>query len=211
MKRTSASVIFLLAIVIGGLSTPILAAAGSRMVTVLNSGSRGGGLGVVGTSLADTVRVGLDDGIYRISSPAGLASDDCVMVSSVALECPRFSVRFVAGMRGGDDTLRLRGDAAGFVLRGGYGDDEFDGSPGRNGIDGDPGDDLIRGRGGRDRLFGDGGRDHLAGGPGDDRLDALDGRRDLGLNCGPGHDLAFVDRDLDPDARHCEVVRRRTD
>jgi Ca2+-binding RTX toxin-like protein len=193
------------------LSTPVVAAAEDGSVTVLNSDDRGGGLGVIGTSLADVVNVGLNDDIYRISSQAGLVSDDCVIVSSASVECLRFSGRFVAGMRDGDDILRLRGDAAGWVLRGGYGDDRFYGGPARNGIDGDPGDDLIRGRRGDDRIFGDGGRDRLAGGAGGDRLDALDGRRDLSVNCGSGRDIAVVDRNLDPVPRHCEVVKRLAD
>jgi hypothetical protein len=47
----------------------------------------------------------------------------------------------------------------------------------------------------------------MFGGAGFDRLFAFDGRRDDEVNCGPGFDVAIVDR-RDPVSRNCEVVIR---
>lgn len=54
------------------------------------------------------------------------------------------------------------------------------------------------------------GRDSLYGGDNNDILDSADGLRDNTVNCGPGRDIAFVDR---PDIRgdrvkNCEEVHR---
>ena len=74
--------------------------------------------------------------------------------------------------------------------------------------------DRMFGKGGRDRIFGlggadtiggGGGADRLWGGPGRDRLFARDRALDL-VACGPGRDLAVVDRD--DVIRGCETVRR---
>jgi hypothetical protein len=66
--------------------------------------------------------------------------------------------------------------------------------------------DLVYGLAGDDTLEGRGGDDALFGGPGADRLLARDGRRDT-VDCGPGQDLAVVDRrDV---VRGCERIRRR--
>jgi Tol biopolymer transport system component len=66
--------------------------------------------------------------------------------------------------------------------------------------------DLVYGFAGDDTIEGRGGDDALFGGPGADRLLARDGRRDT-VDCGPGRDLAVVDRrDV---VRACERVTRR--
>jgi Ca2+-binding RTX toxin-like protein len=62
--------------------------------------------------------------------------------------------------------------------------------------------DTLKGRGGADVILGRGGGDTLVGGRGFDRLDGGKGRdrikaRDHGLDaidCGPGRDVAIVDR-----------------
>jgi len=68
-------------------------------------------------------------------------------------------------------------------------------------------DDVLYGRSGNDGLRGGPGRDILDGGPGNDTIQARDGGRDE-VRCGPGNDLALVDR-RDHVARDCEHVRRR--
>jgi hypothetical protein len=80
------------------------------------------------------------------------------------------------------------------------------GTGGGDRILGRGGRDRISGRGGNDCLNGNRGRDNLHGGPGDDVLRGRDGSHDV-LDCGPGRDLAIVDRH--DRVRHCEKVRRR--
>jgi Ca2+-binding RTX toxin-like protein len=53
--------------------------------------------------------------------------------------------------------------------------------------------DRLIGRRGDDVLIGRGARDVLRGGRGSDRIRARDGRQDL-IDCGPGKDVAIVDR-----------------
>jgi len=94
-------------------------------------------------------------------------------------------------------------------------DDVLSGGPGADVLKGGPGLDQLRGGSGNDVLWGGADLDVLSGGPGDDRLVAW-GDRGLGfggrsgdtVDCGAGHDFAFVDRN-DRVAKNCEVVRRR--
>jgi polysaccharide deacetylase/hemolysin type calcium-binding protein len=67
------------------------------------------------------------------------------------------------------------------------------------------GDDRLVGGPGNDLLVGGPGRDTIIGGPGADRISAADGEPDK-IDCGPGRDVAVVDR-LDTVAADCEVVR----
>jgi Ca2+-binding RTX toxin-like protein len=128
----------------------------------------------------------------------------------------------------GDDILKgLRGDDCVFGgvgsdrLSGGRGDDRLLGDDSANGVGGNDrmfgnrGDDLLVGGSGKDRLSGGGGADRLKGGPGrnrlrggsgNDRLRAANGSFDR-VNCGPGRDVARVDR-VDR-VRGCERVRVR--
>ncbi|HEU5264720.1 MAG TPA: N,N-dimethylformamidase beta subunit family domain-containing protein [Gaiellaceae bacterium] len=88
------------------------------------------------------------------------------------------------------------------------------GTPGGDTLRGTRGADRLFGRGGDDRIFGLAGDDVLNGGPnadrlwggsGRDRLFARDGVGDV-VVCGPGRDVAVVDRlDL---VRACEEVQR---
>jgi Ca2+-binding RTX toxin-like protein len=89
------------------------------------------------------------------------------------------------------------------------------GTSGADLLYGEGGNDTLLGGRGNDVLFGgrgadvlDGGRglDRLYGGPGNDLVKARDGARDV-VDCGPGRDLAFVDR-LDRTSG-CERVLRR--
>jgi hypothetical protein len=90
---------------------------------------------------------------------------------------------------------RLRGTAANDVMYGLGGSDVLLGRKGNDVLYGGRGNDVLDGGPGSDRLF---------GGPGNDTLRARDGRRDL-VDCGPGRDVAFVDR-IDR-VSGCEVVR----
>ena len=129
----------------------------------------------------------------------------------------------------GNDVLRALGGAdcvfggsGNDRLSGGTGDDrafgegENDrllGAAGGDRLDGGAGNDLLDGGPGADRLTDVRGRDRFAGGAGADRINARDRtRRDRRradvVRCGPGRDVAIVDR-ADRVARDCERVRRR--
>ncbi|HEX2232376.1 MAG TPA: calcium-binding protein [Thermoleophilaceae bacterium] len=132
---------------------------------------------------------------------------------------------------GGNDALNGRAD--GDCLYGGRGADRILGGGGRQDhIEGGPGNDRVNGQGGRDLIYGDHGNDVLSGGAGNDfvvgsfgndrgvdhrgrdqfetgfgrdRIDTRDGRRDF-VFCGPGRDVATVDRrDF---VKGCEKVAR---
>jgi subtilase family protein/hemolysin type calcium-binding protein len=95
----------------------------------------------------------------------------------------------------------LRGTARGDRLVGRGGDDR---------ILGEQGPDCLLGGRGMDRLRGGRGRDRLRGGAGADRLSARGGARGSApdvVDCGPGRDVARVDRR--DRVRRCEKVRRR--
>jgi hypothetical protein len=101
------------------------------------------------------------------------------------------------------------------TLAGGARADRLVGTSGADLLYGEGGNDTLLGGRGNDVLFGgrgadvlDGGRglDRLYGGPGNDLVKARDGARDV-VDCGPGRDLAFVDR-LDRTSG-CERVLRR--
>ena len=85
-------------------------------------------------------------------------------------------------------------------------------TPGDDRVDGGAGDDVLHGNSGDDVVTDDAGRDTLYGWEGDDRIDARDAsardrRRADVVICGPGRDVALVDRN-DRVAPNCERVRR---
>jgi Tol biopolymer transport system component len=119
-------------------------------------------------------------------------SDGRRMLSSGSGACRRSGILEIDVFRRTVERLtnrcRIDGTARGDVLRG---------TGLRDLVHGFAGDDTIEGRAGDDALF---------GGPGADRLLARDGLRDS-VDCGPGRDLAVVDRrDV---VRGCERVTRR--
>ncbi len=65
--------------------------------------------------------------------------------------------------------------------------------------------DRIKGLKGADVINGKGGTDTLLGGPGADKIKARDGKLDY-IDCGPGKDVAVVDRAEDG-VVDCEEVR----
>lgn len=99
--------------------------------------------------------------------------------------------------RGNKRGNRVRGTLFGDLIAGRAGADRLTGGAGRDCINGGSGADLLRGGPGRDTL---------RGSTGDDRIAARGGTRDV-VACGPGDDLAVVDR-RDRVSR-CERVRRR--
>ena len=108
--------------------------------------------------------------------------------------------------------------------RGGPGPDRFHGSDGPDAINGGGGRDRIKGRKGNDCLAGQSGGDRLgagagedlvlagrgadrvSGGAGADRIRAAGGGNDR-VRCGPGRDVAKVDRR--DRVRGCERIKRR--
>jgi Ca2+-binding RTX toxin-like protein len=134
--------------------------------SVFNAGE--GSDTVTGSAGADTVLGG--DGEDRLS---GLGGDD-------SLEG-----------EGGDDLLW--GGVGADVLFGRTGDDALWGEDGSDYLEGGRGADRLSGGAGDDRLFGGRDADRLKGGAGDDELVAFDGSADL-VDCGPGDDVAQVDR-----------------
>lgn len=78
-------------------------------------------------------------------------------------------------------------------LLGGKGADRLIGGPTVDGLTGGSGNDLLRSGGGDDGLAPGAGRDRAFGGAGSDIFFAKDRRQDR-LNCGPGPDIAIVDR-----------------
>jgi Tol biopolymer transport system component len=114
---------------------------------------------------------------------------------------------------GGNGNDRLFGGAGDDRAFGQAGNDRLLGERGNDRLDGGPGNDLLDGGAGADRLTDTRGRDRFAGGSGADRISArdrprADRRRADVVRCGPGRDVAFVDR-ADRVARDCEQVRRR--
>jgi hypothetical protein len=111
------------------------------------------------------------------------------------------------GARPGAGCTRVkRGTKRRNLLRGTAGNDRLFGLRGNDRLLGKRGRDCLFGGRGNDRLNGGGGRDRMVGGPGRDRLVARGSAIDQ-LDCGPGRDLAIVDkRDV---VRRCERVRRK--
>lgn len=141
-----------------------------------------------GTAFGDLISgLGGDDVIN------GLQGDDC--------------------LNGGPGRDRLSGAAGRDRLFGGRGRDRLSGAAGRDRLSGGAANDRLSAGDGRDRLFGGPGDDMIRPGVGHDRVRAGTGNdrvvtrgavRDR-IDCGPGRDVAIVDR-LDR-TRRCEDVR----
>jgi Ca2+-binding RTX toxin-like protein len=128
--------------------------------------------------------------------------------------------------RAGDDTIdgeggndRIHAGAGADTVLGGGGNDRIRGGAGDDTISGGAGNDVLRGRKGNDTVNGGDGDDviwvgHGAdvqnGGEGDDRMHALanDGQLDR-LDCGPGQDVAIVNRNERETLIDCERVVER--
>ena len=106
---------------------------------------------------------------------------------------------------GGSGNDRVSAGGGNDLVCAGAGNDLVLGGRGNDTLFGGPGNDRIFGGRGNDRINPGPGRDHVDAGPGNDRIFSVDGQRDV-IDCGPGHDVAIVDR-MDV-VRHCEVVIR---
>jgi Ca2+-binding RTX toxin-like protein len=133
----------------------------------------------------------------------------------------------ILALKGRDAVTALEGPD---IVHADVGNDEADGGSGKDRIFGEDGDDQkgnseaglgtgLDGNSGADHVSGGPGADDVTGGPGrdslygnddNDILDSADGLRDNAVSCGPGRDVAFVDRpDIRGDrVRNCEEVRR---
>ena len=105
-----------------------------------------------------------------------------------------------------DEGAPIHGTALADVVYGYGGDDRIWGYRGSDRLYAGADDDRVDGGLGDDRIDGALGSDVLLGGPGNDTLLAKDGYRDT-LDCGPGRDVAAVDR-RDRVIRNCERVLR---
>lgn len=81
----------------------------------------------------------------------------------------------------------------------------LNGQDGNDRLYGGPHDDVLDGGKGNDLLVAGGGRNQLSGGSGNEKIYATNRRRDT-VDCGAGHDTAYVDRK--DRVSHCELVHR---
>jgi hypothetical protein len=123
-----------------------------------------------------------------------------------------FGGRDVVRSRRGNDVVDgnegpdlLDGGPGADRIGGGFESDRITGGPGDDAIFAGSGNDVALGGEGSDKLFGGTGRDRLFGGPGADTLVLVDGNRREFVSCGPGEDIARLDR-LDRAGGDCETV-----
>jgi Ca2+-binding RTX toxin-like protein len=170
-------------------------------------------------------------GIHVASASSGKVRRltlDCRVDGTAASETLEGSEEndLISGRRGADrifgygsaDTIHA-GPGNDWVTGGPYAEgdegDYIDGGPGKDVLEGGRGqqssysmwDDVLLGRAGSDVLRGGPGFDILSGGTGNDTIHARDGVQDR-IKCGPGHDVALVDK-RDRVAADCETVRVR--
>jgi len=95
-------------------------------------------------------------------------------------------------------------------MHGGTEGDTLSGGTGNDVLDGGLGGDTLNGGDGNDVIWVGSGADAQNGGPGDDRMHALanDGQLDR-LDCGPGSDVAIVNRNEKESLVDCERVIER--
>ena len=152
----------------------------------------------IGTGAADALRgTQAGDRLYGLGGRdrlSGLGGRDCLYGGAG-------SDRLIGGI--GSD--RLAGSSDKDRLAGGSGSDRLVGGSGNDHLTGGSGNDRLSGGSGSDRLNGGRGRNRYAAGTGRDIVNARNRRRDR-VDCGPGRDIARVDR-FDR-VRRCERVRR---
>ena len=105
---------------------------------------------------------------------------------------------------GTDRADRITGTPQGDLIYGWAGADRIEGGAGDDRIYAGSEDDVVYGGAGDDVIDPALGNDHVYGGPGDDVIKTRGGERDW-VSCGPGFDVAYVDK-LDVVAKDCEKV-----
>lgn len=161
-----------------------------------------------GTHKDEALRIveGRAPSTLKVFAPMGIepAGPGCSIVDATEVSCrlDRRLSSFVA-MGDGDDIVRMEISTKKikriFVLGGGD-DDVLVGTRSADQyIGGNGGADVIRGRGGSDNMDGGGGRD---------LINAVDGRADFKIDCGPGRDTAKIDPE-DPQPLNCERIKIR--
>ena len=148
---------------------------------------------------------------------AVLAAAAAVLVFTLVAPAASRSPRPIVGDPHGN---HLSGSTGPDRINGGAGADRISGHGGADRIQGGRGFDRIKGGAGADTLLAGPGGGVLVGGPGRDEFNAVDGRptggagrdviraRDGGpdvVNCGPGRDVADVDR-VEEGVFGCEKV-----
>lgn len=132
------------------------------------------------------------------------ASDGAIVLGGDGEDSVAISSGWADGLRGRDV---LKGGGAHDLLRGGGNADRILSSAGPDAIDGGSGRDTLIGGPGQDSVVGGSKGDVMRSGAGDDEVTAMDGHADRLVDCGPGHDVAIVDRLLDGNIKGCEKVR----
>ncbi len=183
----------------------------SSPITVGDSGdeTHGAQLVINGNSGDNEVTVGYSSigNQYVVDSPDGIVTTTCTTISTTEVQCFRVGGPEGIGLHGGDDYLDLKTKEVSGNSYGDEGDDVMLGSGYANLLDGGKGADVIEGARGNDHIYGGLGPDVLRGQRGNDTIHAQDDRRDTVINCGPGsHDVAYIDRKLDPMPIGCERV-----
>jgi Ca2+-binding RTX toxin-like protein len=190
-----------------------------------------------GTGDNDVRVVQVDGNHFLVSDTTGIRGCEQVDPQSVRCTQGRFIPDITYESNGGDDRLRVlttgqfeisASDVFGGPARGqdsfeiepgsnararfsGYRDsDVLIGGPSYDFLSGGRGADRLEGRAGDDRLLGAQGRDELRGGPGDDQINAMRGRADDYVRCGPGDDILLLDRRAaSRTPSDCETVKLR--
>jgi RTX calcium-binding nonapeptide repeat (4 copies) len=174
-------------------------------------------LSFIGSDADNLASVSIDEASneYLVVDQAGLtAGQNCLNTSPTTARCSRFNTpqssdSLVASLDDGDDRFRILAASRSGRVLGGHGDDRISGSAANSALVGDAGEDRLHAFAGKDILVGGPGHDQLYGGADDDRIHADHDDRDRKINCGPGRDKVFIDRELDPRPKNCEQVRLR--
>jgi Ca2+-binding RTX toxin-like protein len=167
-------------------------------------------LTAVGSDGFDDLSVSYSDGYYEMKAAGGIETDSCSEESATKVRCFDYGSTPptpTITMQHGRDRVVLKTRRVKALVLGKQGSDTLIGSGARNDLRGGDGNDTVDGHGGNDPISGDKGKDSLFGGAGDDHLYALDDDSDAKISCGPGTDIAFVDRKLDRKPSGCEKIR----
>ncbi|MGI9100619.1 MAG: hypothetical protein ACR2H2_19375 [Solirubrobacteraceae bacterium] len=107
------------------------------------------------------------------------------------------------GGRGNDC---IEGRTGGDNMSGGLGNDKIYGSIGNDHLNGGPGTDYLSAGAGNDTVNAAFGRDRVLGGPGRDFINIATAGPPASADCGPGNDVARINRNERKRVRNCERV-----